>query len=144
MEIRPESGAIRRSLLIFKGGGFSTTIGTIKQTGTVHKGVLIQQYPHTAVDFREPHVTANDLLFKGTYLTFGCLCGVMMSLFFSQTMSGSGFPMALTASSTRVPSFTLMFLSFSVNCGRSRVSLAEQDRKLRSACFLKHGDIGGI
>ena len=59
-----------------------------------------------------------------SYLMLGCLCGEMMSLFFSQTMSGSGFPMALTASSTRVPCFTLRFFSFSVNWGRNSVSLA--------------------
>lgn len=67
----------------------------------------------------------------------GCLCGVMMSLFFSQTMSGSGFPMALTASSTRVPSFTLMFLSFSVNWGRTKVSLAKKDRNIMSTYVPK-------
>lgn len=61
---------------------------------------------------------------------FGCLWGVTMSLFLSQTTSGRGFPMAFTASSTRVPCFTLMFFSLSVNWGRTKVSLAETEKKI--------------
>jgi len=47
-----------------------------------------------------------------------------MSLFFSQTMSGRGFPMAFTANSTKLPSLTLIFFSFSMNWGRTKFSFA--------------------
>ncbi|CAG5962715.1 unnamed protein product, partial [Menidia menidia] len=77
----------------------------------------------TAEDSASIMVKAQNLM---TYLMLGCFCGEMMSLFFSHTMSGSGFPMAFTASSTSVPCFTLMFLSFSVNWGRTKVSLAKE------------------
>lgn len=58
------------------------------------------------------------------YLICGCLCGVTMSLFFSHTMSGTGFPMAFTANATRVPCLTVMFFSFSTKQGRVELSWA--------------------
>lgn len=52
-----------------------------------------------------------------------------MSLFFSQTMSGLGLPVAFTAISSLEPSFTLTFFSLSTKCGLTRSSLAERARE---------------